>query len=81
MHEPLQNFDALPDSAHVRIPTVAALFACSPATIRRGARAGRIPAPVKHFERTASWNVGQLRAFLRDTESRARGDRKQAVRK
>lgn len=64
MHEPLKNFDALPDSAHVRIPTVAALFACSPATIRRGVRDGRIPKPVKHFERASAWNVGELRAAL-----------------
>lgn len=64
MHKSLQDFDTLPDSAHVRIPTVAALFACSPATIWRGVRDGRIPKPVKHFERASSWNVAELRAAL-----------------
>lgn len=64
MHEPLKNFDVLPDSAYVRIPTVAALFACSPATIWRGVRDGRIPKPVKHFERASAWNVGALRTAL-----------------
>lgn len=64
MHEPLKDFDTLPDSAHVRLPTVVALFACSPATIWRGVRDGRIPKPIKHFERTSAWNVGALRAAL-----------------
>jgi predicted DNA-binding transcriptional regulator AlpA len=64
MHEPLKNFDSLPGSAHVRLPIVAALFACSPATIWRGVRDGRIPKPVKHFERASAWNVAELRAAL-----------------
>ena len=64
MQEPLKNFDSLPDSAYVRIPTVAALFACSPATIWRAVRDGRIPKPIKHFERATAWNVGALRAAL-----------------
>ena len=64
MHEPLKDFDFLPDAAFVRIPTVAALFACYPATIRRGVQTGKLPRPAKHFLRTASWNVGTLRAVL-----------------
>lgn len=64
LFEPLKNFDALPNSAYVRIPTVAALFACSPATIWRGVRNGRIPKPIKHFGHMSSWNVGELRAAL-----------------
>lgn len=70
MHNPLKDFDILPDSAHVRLPTVAALFACSPATIRRGVRDGRIPKPIKHFERASSWNVGTLRAVLQGQRER-----------
>lgn len=58
----LQNFDSLPDSADVRLPTVCALYGCSPATIWRGVRAGRIPVPRKHSPRCTSWNVGELRA-------------------
>jgi predicted DNA-binding transcriptional regulator AlpA len=60
----LYNFEHLPDSAHVRLPVVAALFACSPATVWRGVSAGHIPKPVKHFNRAVSWNVGALRAVL-----------------
>ena len=64
MDDSLKNFDALPDSAHVRMPTVTGLFACSPATIWRWVRTGRIPKPVKLFERASAWNVGELRAAL-----------------
>lgn len=64
MQDPLFHFDSLPDSAHVRIPVVAALYACSRATVWRGVREGRLPKPVKLFERAACWNVGQLRRSL-----------------
>lgn len=60
----LKNFDALPDSAHVRLPTVAALWACSSVTVWRAVKAGRIPAPKKLSPRTAAWNVGELRRAL-----------------
>ena len=61
---PLEHFDSLPNSAFVRLPTVAALFACSESTVRRGVRTGRLPKPVKHFDRASAWNVGALRAVL-----------------
>jgi predicted DNA-binding transcriptional regulator AlpA len=61
----LQNFDLLPDSAHVRQPVVEALFSCSSATVWRRVRDGRIPAPRKLSVRVTAWNVGQLRAALR----------------
>ena len=60
----LQNFDALPDSASVRQPTVEALWACSPASVWRGVKAGRIPAPRKLSPRVTAWNVGELRKAL-----------------
>jgi predicted DNA-binding transcriptional regulator AlpA len=60
----LRNFDALPDSAHVRLSTVAALFGCSPATVWRGVKAGRIPQPKKLSPRTTCWNAGELRRAL-----------------
>ena len=60
----LQNFDLLPDSASVRLPTVQALYACSPATIWRGVKAGRIPAPRKLSPRCTCWNVSELRHAL-----------------
>ncbi|WP_211161442.1 helix-turn-helix transcriptional regulator [Aromatoleum bremense] len=62
----LQNFDALPDAAHVRLPVVCGLFACSPATAWRRAKAGTLPAPVKLSDRVTAWRVGDLRAALAD---------------
>lgn len=60
----LKNFNALPDSAHVRLPVVAALYGCSPATIFRRVKSGHIPAPRKLSERVTAWNVGALRKAL-----------------
>ncbi|HAF01304.1 MAG TPA: transcriptional regulator [Methylophilaceae bacterium] len=60
----LKNFDFLPDSASVRQPVVQALYACSAASIWRGVKAGRIPAPRKLSPRTTCWNVGELRQAL-----------------
>lgn len=60
----LKHFDSLPDSAHVRAPTVAALFACSQMTIWRRSKAGTLPAPRKLSEAITAWNVGELRAVL-----------------
>lgn len=58
------GIDNLPDSAHVRLPVVQSIFACSPATVWRAVKVGRIPAP-KHFgPRLCAWNVGELRAAL-----------------
>lgn len=60
----LQSFDSLPDSAHVRLPTVTSLFACSPATAWRWVKGGRIPKPRKLSQRVTAWNVGDLRRVL-----------------
>jgi len=62
-HE-LTHFDSLPDSAHVRLPTVCRLFACSTATVWRGVKKGNIPQPVKLSSNIAAWNVGVLRRAL-----------------
>lgn len=62
--EALKHFDSLPDSASVRQPVVAALFACSGTTVWRRVRAGVIPKPRKLGSITA-WNVGELRAALK----------------
>lgn len=59
--EALKNFDLLPNEADVRLPVVAALYGCSPATIWRRVKSGHIPAPVKRSERVTAWNVGTLR--------------------
>lgn len=59
----LANFDKLPDTAHVRLPTVKQLYGISAATVWR--LSGKtIPAPRKISERITVWNVGQLRAAL-----------------
>ena len=64
MSDPLKNFDTLPDSAHVKLPALMALYAASPSTIRRYVIIGRIPKPVTHFNRAVCWNVGELRRSL-----------------
>lgn len=60
----LADFDSLPDAAHVRLPVVQALYACSDETIRRRVKAGQIPAPRKLGPRLTAWNVGDLRRAL-----------------
>jgi len=57
----LAQFDRLPDSAHVRLPVVAALKGIGPATVWRWVKAGRLPAPVKLGPNTTAWRVGDLR--------------------
>lgn len=61
----LRNFDALPDSANVRLPVVAALFACSTVTVWRRVKKGTLPTPRKLSEGVTAWNVGELRKALR----------------
>lgn len=61
---PLENFDKLPDSANVRVATVAGLFGYSIPTVWRNARLGLIPKPRKLSERVTAWNVGDLRKAL-----------------
>ncbi|MCM2493067.1 hypothetical protein ACVCIH_09525 [Burkholderia glumae] len=61
--ESLAGFDALPDIARVRIETVAALLACSTATVRRRVSAGTIAAPLSEGGALV-WRAGDLRRFL-----------------
>ena len=60
----LCNFDSLPDSAHVRVPVVAALFACSSVTVWRRVNLGTLPKPKKLGASVTAWNVGELRKAL-----------------
>lgn len=60
----LRDFDMLPDTAHVRRSVVEALWACSTATVWRGVKAGRIPAPRKLSPGVNGWQVGELRRAL-----------------
>jgi predicted DNA-binding transcriptional regulator AlpA len=59
----LENFNRLPDSARVRLPVVAALYGCSPATVWRRVKQNIIPAPRK-TKNITSWSVGELRRDL-----------------
>jgi len=49
----LQQFDQLPDSAHVDVRTVAGLFGISVPTVWRHTRSGKLPAPRKIGHRPA----------------------------
>jgi predicted DNA-binding transcriptional regulator AlpA len=60
----LVNFDAMPDSAYIRLPVLKALYGVSNATIWRGVKNLTIPKPVKLTERCTAWNVGMVRAAL-----------------
>ncbi|WP_309603986.1 transcriptional regulator [Phenylobacterium sp.] len=60
----IEEFDRLPDAAHVRLPVVQVLYGCSEDTVQRGVAAGRIPKPRKLSPRANVWNVGELRAAL-----------------
>ena len=59
----LRDFDQLPDSAMVRLPTVAALFGCSKATIWRMCRAKKL-STYKLSERCTTFSVKELRQAL-----------------
>ena len=60
----LSNFDQLPDSANVRLPTVMGLYGISAATVWRQVQTGIIPSPRKLTPRTTAWSVKDLRQAL-----------------
>ena len=60
----LKHFTDLPPEAHVRLPVVKALYACSAASVWRNCKAGIIPQPYKLSPRTTCWNVGELKKAL-----------------
>lgn len=60
----LRHWDALPDSAQVRLPVVKALFSCSSATVWRLCRRHELPAPRKLSPGVTTWTVGELRRAL-----------------
>ena len=60
----LAQFDNLPDSAHVRLPTVAAWRGISAASVWRHVKAGLLPKPVKLGPNTTAWKVGDLRRVV-----------------
>jgi hypothetical protein len=60
---PIEGFDKLPNSAGVRQPTVCGVLGCSPATIWRLAKDGKLKA-IKVSPRVTVFNVGSIRALL-----------------
>lgn len=62
--EALAKFDALPESAFVRVGVVAALYSVTTVSIWAWAKRGLIPAPRKIGPNVTAWNVGELRRAL-----------------
>lgn len=65
----LVHFDALPDSAFVRLPVVIGLLGCSASAVWRNSKAGNIPRPRKISNNISGWNVGELRQALANRPS------------
>ena len=63
LHTSLRDFDQLPDSAMVRLPTVAALYSCSKATVWRLVKNKRLNT-YKLSERCTTFSVKELREAL-----------------
>jgi predicted DNA-binding transcriptional regulator AlpA len=61
----LAEFPYMPDAGYIRLPVVASLFACSPATVWRRVKNGTLPVPRKLSEGVTAWNVGQIRQALK----------------
>ncbi len=63
LSEALKSFDSLPNTAHVRLPVVQALFGVSSATVWRMVAVGSLKTH-KLTPRTTTFNVGELRDTL-----------------
>ncbi len=59
----LAVFDTLPDSAHIDVHTVAALFGCQTSTVWARLRRQQIPEP-RRFGGHTRWRVGDIRKAL-----------------
>ena len=58
------DFDTLPDSGFVRLPSLEKIFACSRATIWRRVKEAKLPPPKKLGPRMVAWNVGEIRSAI-----------------
>lgn len=63
----MSKLDSFPDSAHVRIPEVKVLLGVSNATIWRMVAVGKLKR-YKLTERTAVFNLGELRTFISENK-------------
>lgn len=66
IEENLRLIPSLPDDALIRIAIVTSLFACSKATLWRGVKTGRYPAPRRMGDgaRMTVWVLGEVRKAL-----------------
>ena len=62
--EDISKFDALPDTALLRVQAVCELLGASTSTCWRWARTGRLPRPVKIGPQATRWRVGDLRKHI-----------------
>lgn len=60
----LENFQSMPDEAHVNLDVVAMLFGCGKSTVWTWVKSRRLPSPRK-YGRSTRWNVGEIRAALK----------------
>lgn len=64
----IQDFDNLPNDAHVDVHVVALLFGCEPATVWARLRRNEMPEP-RRFGAHTRWHVGTLRKILTEAPS------------
>lgn len=62
--DPVKNFDDLPNSAVIRVPTVIAVLGISRATWWNGVRDGIYPPALQIGPRSVGWRVSDIRAIL-----------------
>jgi len=62
------NFDKYPNSAHVESDVFMLLTNLSRTSMWRGIKNGNLPQPVKFGDRKLSFNVGEIRDFLKKEE-------------
>tara|TARA_B110000503_G_scaffold29412_1_gene47138 strand:+ start:727 stop:975 length:249 start_codon:yes stop_codon:yes gene_type:complete len=62
--EVLRNFDNLPKTSYIRLPTIMVLYGLSKSTILREIKKGNIPPSIKLTTRTTGWKVEDIRQNL-----------------
>ena len=66
------TFDTLPDSAFIRqAQLIPHIVPFSSATLWRKCKTGDFPRPVKLSERVSAWQLGEVRAWLKEQVMRA----------
>lgn len=63
--EVLRNFDNLPKTSYIRLPTIIVLYGPSNSTILRDIKKGNTPPPIKLTTRTTGWKVEDIRQNLK----------------